>query len=142
MKKILLLSLTTVLLLSCSTEVEENQYESKVLLQAVTENTLGDKINFPDSNETITSAIRVIPAGESTGIHMHEAIPVVYMIEGEITINHETENGLVTTVVKKGESFVGATNNWHDTKVTSESDAVAYVVFIGSKDLKNSVNKE
>jgi len=142
MKKILLLSLTTVFLLSCSTEVEENQYESKVLLQAVTENTLGDKINFPDSNETITSAIRVIPSGESTGIHMHEAIPVVYMIEGEITINHETENGLVTTVVKKGESFVGATNNWHDTKVTSESDAVAYVVFIGAKDLKNSINKD
>ena len=113
-----------------------------MLLQAVTENTLGDKINFPDSNETITSAIRVIPSGESTGIHMHEAIPVVYMIEGEITINHETENGLVTTVVKKGESFVGATNNWHDTKVTSESDAVAYVVFIGAKDLKNSINKD
>jgi quercetin dioxygenase-like cupin family protein len=142
MKKIFLLSLTTVFLLSCSKEVEENKYESKVLLQAVTENTLGEKINFPDSNETITSAIRVIPSGESTGIHMHEAIPVVYMIDGEITINHETENGLVTTVVKKGESFVGATNNWHDTKVTSASDAVAYVVFIGAKDLKNSINKE
>jgi len=141
MKNRLLLSLTTVFLLACSTEVEENKYESKVLLQAVTENTLGDKINFPDSNATITSAIRVIPSGESTGIHMHEAIPIVYMIEGEITINHETDSGLVTTVVKKGDSFVGATNNWHDTKVTSESDAVAYVVFIGAKDLKNSINR-
>ena len=142
MKQIFLLSLTTLFLLSCSTEVEENNYESKVLLQAVTENTLGDKINFPDSNETITSAIRVIPAGKSTVIHMHEAIPVVYMIEGEITISHETENGLMKTVVKKGESFVGATNNWHDTKVTSASDAVAHVVFIGAKNLKNSINKD
>jgi mannose-6-phosphate isomerase-like protein (cupin superfamily) len=142
MKQIFLLSLTTVFLLSCSTDIEENKYESKVLLQAVTENTLGDKINFPDSNATITSAIRVIPSGESTGIHMHEAIPVVYMIDGEITISHDTENGIVTTVVKKGESFVGATNNWHDTKVTSASDAVAYVVFIGAKNLKNSINKD
>ena len=141
MKKIFLLSLITVFLISCSKE-EKNNYESRVLLQAVTENTLGDKINFPDSNETITSAIRVIPSGKNTGIHMHEAIPVVYMIEGEITINHETEKGLVTTVVKKGESFVGATNNWHDTKVTSASDAVAHVVFIGAKNLKNSINKE
>ena len=121
MKQIFLLSLTTVFLLSCSADIEENKYESKVLLQAVTENTLGDKINFPDSNVTITSAIRVIPSGESTGIHMHEAIPVVYMIDGEITIIHDTENGIVTTVVKKGESFVEATNNWHDTKVTSAS---------------------
>ena len=139
MKQIFLLSLTILFLTSCYTGVDKNKYESKVLLHSVTENTLGNKIHFPDSNATITSAIRVIPAGESTGIHMHEAIPVVYMIDGEITINHETENGLVTTVVKKGESFVGATNNWHDTKVTSESDAVAYVVFIGAKDLKNSI---
>ena len=63
-------------------------------------------------------------------------------IDGEITIIHDTENGIVTTVVKKGESFVGATNNWHDTKVTSASDAVAYVVFIGAKNLKNSINKD
>jgi len=142
MKQIFLLSLTILFLTSCYTDVDKNKYESKVLLQSVTENTLGNKIHFPDSNATITSAIRVIPSGESTGIHMHEAIPVVYMIDGELTISHETENGVVTTVVKKGESFVSATNNWHDTKVTSKSDAVAHVVFIGAENLKNSINKE
>ena len=146
MKKIFLISLSTLFLVSCSTDLKvettKNKYESKVLLQAVTENTLGETINFPDSNEAITSAIRVIPSGKSTGIHMHEAIPVVYMIDGEITISHKTEEGVVKTVVKKGESFVGATNNWHDAKVTSESDAVAHVVFIGAKNLKNSINQE
>ena len=40
-----------------------------------------------------------------------------------------------------GESFDSSTNNWHDTKVNSETDAVAYVVFIGTKNLKNSINK-
>tara|TARA_B100000902_G_scaffold22218_1_gene26804 strand:- start:48418 stop:48855 length:438 start_codon:yes stop_codon:yes gene_type:complete len=128
---------------SCSNiNNEEIQLESKVLLNSVSINAIGEKINFPDSNATITSAIRVLPAGGNTGIHMHEAIPVVYMIEGEITITHETNNGPVVTIVKEGESFVGATNVWHDTKVTSIKDAVAQVVFIGSTDLKNTINKD
>ena len=146
MRKIYLIVLSTLFLISCSTDLKveatKNKYKSEVLLQAVTENVLGETINFPDSNETITSAIRVIPSGKNTGIHMHEAIPVVYMIDGEITINHETEEGLIKTVVRKGESFVGATNNWHDAEVTSESDAVAHLVFIGAKNLRNSINRD
>tara|TARA_B100001250_G_scaffold172835_1_gene148786 strand:+ start:201 stop:623 length:423 start_codon:yes stop_codon:yes gene_type:complete len=140
MKIINITILFCALLVACSTPQDKNQYETKVLLKGVTTDVLGDTIDFPDSNSAITSAIRVLKAGETTGIHMHEGIPVVYMIEGEITIT--SENGEIQKVVKKGEAFIGSTNNWHETTNTGNSDAVAQVVFIGATDLKNTINKE
>ena len=111
-----------------------------MLLNGITTDVIGETINFPDSNAAITSAIRVLTPGETTGMHMHEGIPVVYMIEGEISI--KSENGEIQKVIKKGEAFIGSTNSWHETINTGKTDAVAQVVFIGSTDLKNTVNKK
>ena len=128
-----------VIFYSCNCTIEEsNNYETKVLLKSVETNIMGEKFSFPDSNATITTAIRVLSSGESTGLHIHEAIPVVYMIDGEITISNDSGNN---KIVKKGESFIGSTNNVHEATATSSNDAVAYVVFIGSKDLQNTVNQ-
>ena len=128
------------LIISCSAPQDQTQYETKLLLKAATTDMSGAVINFPDSNAAITSAIRVLKAGESTGIHRHEGIPVVYMIEGEITITSET--GEVQKVVKKGEAFIGSTHDWHETTNTGNVDAVAQVVFIGATNLQNTVNKD
>lgn len=135
-----LLLACSILIISCSSPEKNIQYETKVLLNGITTDVIGEAINFPDSNAAITSAIRVLTPGETTGMHMHEGIPVVYMIEGEISI--KSENGEVQKVIKKGEAFIGSTNSWHETINTGKTDAVAQVVFIGSTDLKNTVNKE
>ena len=127
-------------ILACSAPQDKTQYETKLLLKAATTDVTGTIINFPDSNAAITSAIRVLKAGESTGIHRHEGIPVVYMIEGEITITSET--GEIQKVVKKGEAFIGSTNDWHETTNTGSVDAVAQVVFIGATNLQNTVNQD
>jgi len=135
-----LLLACSILIISCSSPEKNIQYETKVLLNGITTDVIGEAINFPDSNAAITSAIRVLTPGETTGMHMHEGIPVVYMIEGEISI--KSENGEIQKVIKKGEAFIGSTNAWHETINTGKTDAVAQVVFIGSTDLKNTVNKE
>ena len=135
-----LLLACSILIISCSSPEKNIQYETKVLLNGITTDVIGEAINFPDSNAAITSAIRVLTPGETTGMHMHEGIPVIYMIEGEISI--KSENGEVQKVIKKGEAFIGSTNSWHETINTGKTDAVAQVVFIGSTDLKNTVNKE
>ena len=128
-----------VILYACNCTVEEvDNYETKVLLKSVETDIMGETFNFPDSNAVITTAIRVLRSGESTGLHIHEAIPVVYMIDGEITISNENGSN---KIIKKGESFIGSTNNVHEAIATSDNDAVAYVVFIGSKDLQNTINK-
>jgi len=135
-----LILILSVLIIACSAPQDQSQYETKLLLKAATTDVSGAVINFPDSNAAITSAIRVLKAGESTGVHRHEGIPVVYMIEGEITITSET--GEIQKVVKKGEAFIGSTNDWHETTNTGNVDAVAQVVFIGATNLQNTVNKE
>ena len=135
-----LLLACSILIISCSSPEKNIQYETKVLLNGITTDVIGEAINFPDSNAAITSAIRVLTPGETTGMHMHEGIPVIYMIEGEISI--KSENGEIQKVIKKGEAFIGSTNSWHETINTGKTDAVAQVVFIGSTDLKNTVNKE
>ena len=140
MKITKLLLAYSILIISCSSPEKNIQYETKVLLNGITTDVIGEAINFPDSNAAITSAIRVLTPGETTGMHMHEGIPVIYMIEGEISI--KSENGEVQKVIKKGEAFIGSTNSWHETINTGKTDAVAQVVFIGSTDLKNTVNKE
>ena len=143
MKTIYYSIICLVIFASCSTpQVEQKQYETKAILKGVTTDILGNTINFPDSNAAITTAIRVLSAGESTGIHMHEGIPVVYMLQGELTISHQLDNQEVKKIIKEGESFIGATNNWHETKNTTSEDAVAYVVFVGGKHLQNTINKE
>ena len=139
MKITKLLLAYSILIISCSSPEKNMQYETKVLLNGITTDVIGEAINFPDSNAAITSAIRVLNPGETTGMHMHEGIPVVYMIEGEISI--KSENGEIQKVIKKGEAFIGSTNSWHETINTGKKDAVAQVVFIGSSDLKNTVNK-
>ena len=140
MKITKLLLAYSILIISCSSPEKNIQYETKVLLNGITTDVIGVAVNFPDSNAAITSAIRVLTPGETTGMHMHEGIPVIYMIEGEISI--KSENGEVQKVIKKGEAFIGSTNSWHETINTGKTDAVAQVVFIGSTDLKNTVNKE
>mgnify|MGYP001562602918 FL=1 len=140
MKITKLLLACSILIISCSSPEKNIQYETKVLLNGITTDVIGEAINFPDSNAAITSAIRVLNPGETTGMHMHEGIPIVYMIEGEISI--KSENGEIQKVIKKGEAFIGSTNNWHETINTGKTDAVAQVVFIGSTDLKNTVNKK
>ena len=132
--------LFSILIIACSAPQDQTQYETKLLLKEATTDVSGAVINFPDSNAAITSAIRVLKAGESTGVHRHEGIPVVYMIEGEITITSET--GEIQKVVKKGEAFIGSTNDWHETTNTGIVDAVAQVVFIGATNLQNTVNKD
>ena len=57
-------------------------------------------------------------------------------------ISIKSENGEIQKVIKKGEAFIGSTNSWHETINTGKTNAVAQVVFIGSTDLKNTVNKE
>ena len=132
--------LFSILIIACSAPQDQTQYETKLLLKAATTDVSGAVINFPDSNAAITSAIRVLKPGESTGVHRHEGIPVVYMIEGEITITSET--GEIQKVVKKGEAFIGSTNDWHETTNTGNVDAVAQVVFISATNLQNTVNKD
>ena len=130
----------SIILATCSApQSEKKSHETKVLLNGVTTDILDNTINFPDSNAAITTAIRVFTPGECTGIHMHEGIPVVYVLEGELTISHQIDDENVLKVIKEGESFIGATNNWHETTNTSSENAVAIVVFIGSTDLKNTI---
>ena len=93
-----------------------------------------------DFRKALDESVRVLKPGESTGVHRHEGIPVVYMIEGEITITSETRE--IQKVVKKGEAFIGSTNDWHETTNTGNVDAVAQVVFIGATNLQNTVNKD
>jgi len=56
MKILNILTILALVWVSCASPQTTN-FETKVLLNSVTENILGEQINFPDSNTTITSAI-------------------------------------------------------------------------------------
>ena len=73
MKRLLLVFI--VIIYSCNCTIEESHnYETKVLLKSVDTNIMGEKFNYPDSNEAITTTVRVLRSGESTGLHVHEAL--------------------------------------------------------------------
>jgi len=83
---------------------------SRMLLQTST-TPAGQPIQFPLFRNQITAlAVEIAPGGE-VGRHMHPVPVVVYILEGELTVEAE---GQPARTYKAGQAAVEVMNTWHN----------------------------
>ena len=130
-KALLIILLTLIVGCNNSITVEEPTNESSsinlengVIMKEVSSDPLGNELNYPTGDPAVSSQINVWKPGFNSPWHYHPYTGVAYVIQGELTVNYDTEtsiddknsekNIITTQTYKAGEeAFLGVRDTWH-----------------------------
>ena len=96
---------------------------------------IGQPIAYPEGTPKVTAAIVSIPPGGETGWHLHEVPLVVYVLEGEVTVDYG-EKGV--KVIKAGESVLEAMNWAHNGMNKGDGPLRILAVYVGADGVENA----
>ena len=151
-KALLIILLTLIIGCNNSITVEEPTIESSsinlengVIMKEVSSDPLGNELNYPTGDPAISSQINVWKPGFNSPWHYHPYTGVAYVIQGELTVNYDTEtsiddknsekNIITTQTYKAGEeAFLGVRDTWHLSQNLGDEDLIFIVTLIGEKD--------
>lgn len=151
-KALLIILLTLIIGCNNSITVEEPTNESSsinlengVIMKEVSSDPLGNELNYPTGDPAISSQINVWKPGFNSPWHYHPYTGVAYVIQGELTVNYDTEtsiddknsekNIITTQTYKAGEeAFLGVRDTWHLSQNLGDEDLIFIVTWIGEKD--------
>ncbi len=115
---------------------ESTQYQNLLTPLLSSGSTIIDQpIAYPEGTPKITAAIVTIPPGGETGWHLHEVPLVVYVLEGEVTVDYG-EKGV--KVVKAGESMLEAMNWAHNGMNKGDGPLRILAVYLGADGIENA----
>ena len=140
MKKILQLFclLGLIAIQSCSNNAE---FTPNVMLKDVGVDHLGGPIRYPTQPPKVESRINVRQPGHEGGWHKHPVPKHLYLLQGEITFEYDT-NPKITKVFSKGDAFIEAQDVWHKSTVTSDVPAVIFNFIMGAEGIENNIFRE
>ena len=151
-KALLIVLLTLIIGCNNSITVEEPTNESSsinlengVIMKEVSSDPLGNELNYPTGDPAVSSQINVWKPGFNSPWHYHPYTGVAYVIQGELTVNYDTEtsiddknsekNIITTQTYKAGEeAFLGVRDTWHLSQNLGDEDLIFIVTWIGEKD--------
>ena len=151
-KALLIILLTLIIGCNNSITVEEPTNESSsinlengVIMKEVSSDPLGNELNYPTGDPAISSQINVWKPGFNSPWHYHPYTGVAYVIQGELTVNYDTEtsiddknsekNIITTQTYRAGEeAFLGVRDTWHLSQNLGDEDLIFIVTWIGEKD--------
>ena len=119
--------------------------ENGVIMKEVSSDPLGNELNYPTGDPAVSSQINVWKPGFNSPWHYHPYTGVAYVIQGELTVNYDTEtsiddknsekNIITTQTYKAGEeAFLGVRDTWHLSQNLGDEDLIFIVTWIGEKD--------
>ncbi len=131
MKKLIIAILVAITVITSGTYfvIASEEITSQTIL-ITNQTVISQPIEYPTDSPLITSKIIVIPSGVETCPHTHDYPLVVYILEGEVTIDYD--NGKTITFVK-GDSFVEAVNYTHNGKNTGDKPVKILTVELGKQ---------
>ena len=148
MRKILLLSLS-ILFINCQNTVEKEEiksvplFENGDLMTDISVDPMGNILNYPDSDASVTSQIKVWKPGFKSPWHYHPYSGPAYIIQGELTVNFDSETSLdnssseksitKTQTYKTGDAFLGVANTWHFSENLGSEDLIFMISWLGEK---------
>ena len=143
-------SLILIFVLSaCTVNTDQNNsmvsFENGDIMTGVTEDPLGTKFSYPTGEAAITSQIKRWEPGFKSPWHYHPYTGVAYVVQGELTVNYDTETSIddkdaekkiiVTQTYKAGDkAFLGVANMWHLSENKGSEDLIFIVSWLGEKD--------
>ncbi|WP_281927064.1 cupin domain-containing protein [Roseibium album] len=87
----------------------------------------GEKVVFPEGNQSVKALEITMEPGEVTGWHKHGAPLFAYMLEGEITVTYD---GIGKKLYRQGEGLLEAMNVTHRGENTGDGPARILAVFL------------
>ena len=147
------LLLVSLFILSCSTESKTENVESEFssffkngdIMTSATQDPLGNVFSYPTGEAAVTSQVKVWEPGFKSPWHYHPYTGVAYVVQGELTVNYDTDTSLddidsEKTIVssetyKAGDkAFLGVANTWHLSENNGSEDLIFIVSWLGEKD--------
>jgi quercetin dioxygenase-like cupin family protein len=107
----------------------------KTILQADT-TMIGQPIRFPQSDGQITAVLAEVAPGGQVGRHLHPVPLLVYILEGELTIDMEQHG---THKFRAGEGLAEIINSWHNGRNLGDKPVRFLIVFAGQKGTPNLI---
>jgi oxalate decarboxylase/phosphoglucose isomerase-like protein (cupin superfamily) len=133
-----------------SSENSENQngfvaFENGDLMTAVSTDPMGNEFQYPSGEAAITTQVKVWKTGFQSPWHYHPYTGVAYVLQGELTVNFDTEANLEDNAVEKtvnttqtfkagDKAFLGVSNTWHYSENLGDEDLIFMVTWLGEKD--------
>ena len=135
---------------SITIEDEDNKnssinFEGGLIMNQASSDPLGNVLEYPSGEAAVSSQINVWEPGFNSPWHYHPYTGVAYVIQGELTVNYDTEtsiddknsekNIITTQTYKAGEeAFLGVRDTWHLSQNLGDEDLIFIVTWIGEKD--------
>ena len=150
--KLILLFVLTILMgcnNSITIEDEDNNssinFEGGLIMNQVSSDPLGNVLEYPSGEAAVSSQINVWEPGFNSPWHYHPYTGVAYVIQGELTVNYDTETSIddissekkiITTQTYKAgdQAFLGVRDTWHLSQNLGDQDLIFIVTWIGEKD--------
>lgn len=151
-KLIIIFILTILMGCNNSITLEDNDndsspinFEGGLIMNQVSIDPLGNVLEYPSGDAAVSSQINVWEPGFNSPWHYHPYTGVAYVIQGELTVNYDTEtsiedissekNIITTQTYKAGEeAFLGVRDTWHLSQNLGDQDLIFIVTWIGEKD--------
>lgn len=134
---------------SITIEDEDNNssinFEGGLIMNQVSSDPLGNVLEYPSGEAAVSSQINVWEPGFNSPWHYHPYTGVAYVIQGELTVNYDTETSIddissekkiITTQTYKAgdQAFLGVRDTWHLSQNLGDQDLIFIVTWIGEKD--------
>lgn len=119
------------------------QYNSSITVQPVLKadtNAIGQKIMYPNVPDGEVTILKItMEPGKTTGWHKHEIPVFAYVLEGEITVEIDSNK---TTVYGPGSAIAETRNVYHRGINYGKVNVVLLAFYMGEKNKKLSIPKE
>lgn len=121
---------------SAGTAHAQDGYPPLELLLKSQTTVIGQQFSYPDGAAEVTVAIVTMQPGEATAWHLHDAPLIAHVLEGEITLDYDTDG---TRTFSAGDTFVEAFQSRHR-GINSGNDILRILaVFAGAAGTPNTV---
>lgn len=109
------------------------------LLAAAESTVLDQPLVYPSAVPAqVSSSIVTLPAGAQTGWHFHSAPLYAYILEGQLTVTYDTDEGQVEKTYSVGQSVMEALETPHNGQNRGAVDVKILVVNLGASGVMNT----
>ena len=122
-----------------STPSPQTTVSVEALLSAAESTVLDQLLAYPSAVPAqISSSIVTLPAGAQTGWHLHSAPLYAYILEGQLTVTYDTDDGQIEKTYSVGQSVLEALETPHNGQNRGTSDVRILVVNMGASGVSNT----
>ena len=119
------------------------QLESGNLMSDISEDFLGNSLEYPEGNPSLTTSVAIWESGFVSPWHYHPFTGSATILQGELTVDFDTTISIndsdtdkvssIRKTFKAGEAIMAIQNVWHQASNQGDEQLIFMVSWIGEK---------